>query len=76
MFKVKLGEEVRQIVSGIKQYYEAEELIGKKVVVVTNLKPIKLRGVESKGMILAAEKDGKLTLVSTLEDIESGATIS
>ena len=76
VFKVKLGEEVRQIVSGIKQYYEAEELIGKKVVVVTNLKPIKLRGVESKGMILAAEKDGKLTLVSTLEDIESGATIS
>jgi len=45
-------------------------------VVISNLKPVKLRGVESKGMILAAEKDGKLTLVSTLEDIDSGATIS
>ena len=76
VFKVKVGEETRQIVSGIKKYYVPEDLIGKKVVIVANLKPIKLRGVESKGMILAAEKDGKLTLVSTLEDIESGAIIS
>lgn len=76
VFKVKVGEETRQIVSGIKKYYAPEDLIGKKVVIVANLKPIKLRGVESKGMILAAEKDGKLTLVSTLEDIESGAIIS
>jgi len=76
VFKVKVGEETRQIVSGIRKYYSPEDLIGKKVVIVANLKPIKLRGEESKGMILAAEKDGKLTLVSTLEDIESGATIS
>ena len=64
------------MVSGIKKYYSPEDLTGKKVVIVANLKPIKLRGEESKGMILAAEKDGKLTLVSTLEDIDSGAIIS
>ncbi|HSH35258.1 methionine--tRNA ligase [Schnuerera sp.] len=76
ILKLKVGEEERQVVSGIKEFYSPEHLIGKKVVIVANLKPIKLRGEESKGMILAAEKDGKLTLVSTLEDIESGATIS
>lgn len=76
VLKLKVGDETRQVVSGIKKYYSKEDLVGKKVVVVTNLQPVKLRGVESKGMILAAEKDGKLTLVSTLEDIEAGATIS
>lgn len=77
VFQLKLGDEQRQVVSGIKQYYKPEDLIGKKVVVVTNLKPVKLRGVESKGMILAAEDStGKLSLVSTLEDLQSGATIS
>ncbi|MCF6459461.1 methionine--tRNA ligase [Clostridium sp. Cult3] len=76
ILQLKVGDETRQVVSGIKQYYTPEELVGKKVVIVANLKPIKLRGEESHGMVLAAEKDGKLTLVSTLEDIESGATIS
>jgi len=74
---LQLGDETRQVVSGIKQYYSAEDLIGKKVVVVVNLKPVKLRGVESKGMILAAEdKDGKLSLLTTLEELSDGATIS
>lgn len=77
VLKVKLDEEERQIVSGIKEFYSPEDLVGKKVVVITNLKAVKLRGVESKGMVLAAEdKDGKLSLVSTLEDIQSGASIS
>lgn len=76
ILKLKVGDEERQVVSGIKEFYSPEDLVGKKVVIVANLKPIKLRGEESKGMILAAEKDGKLTLVSTLEDIQSGATIS
>ena len=76
ILQLKVGEETRQVVSGIKEYYSPEDLVGKKVVIVANLKPIKLRGEESKGMILAAEKDGKLTLVSTLEDIPSGAIIS
>lgn len=74
---VKIGEETRQVVSGIKQWYSAEQLINKKVVVITNLKPVKLRGIESKGMILAAEdNEGNLSLLSTLEDINHGATIS
>lgn len=77
VLKLKLGEEERQVVSGIKEYYSPEDLVGKKVIVVANLKPVKLRGVESKGMILAAEdSEGNLTLLSTLEDIASGATIS
>ena len=74
---LQLGNETRTVVSGIKEFYSAEDLIGKKVVVVVNLKPVKLRGVESRGMILAAEdKDGKLSLLTTLEDLTDGATIS
>ena len=74
---LKVGDEERQVVSGIKQWYASEDLIGKKVIVVANLKPVKLRGIESRGMILAAQDaDGKLTLLSTLEDIEDGATVS
>ena len=76
VLKVKIGEEERQIVSGIKKWYEPSDLIGKKVVVCTNLKPVKLRGVESKGMILAAANDEEFTIVSTLQDIDDGAVIS
>lgn len=76
VLKVKIGDEERQIVSGIKKWYEPSDLIGKKVVVCTNLKPVKLRGVESKGMILAAANDDEFTIVSTLQDIEDGAVIS
>ncbi len=72
-----LGDETRQVVSGIKEFYEAEDLIDKKVVVVVNLKPVKLRGIESKGMILAAEdSEGKLSLLTTLEELSIGANIS
>ena len=74
---LKVGDEERQVVSGIKQWYAPEDLIGKKVIVVANLKPVKLRGVESRGMILAAQDDnGKLTLLSTLEDIDEGSVVS
>ena len=67
----------RQIVSGIKEYYKKDDLVGKKILMILNLKPIKLRGVESNGMLLAAEDDeGNLTLSSTLSDIKSGAKIS
>lgn len=76
VLKVKIGSEERQIVSGIKKWYQAEDLVGKKVVVLTNLKPVKLRGVESQGMILAADKDENLSLLSVLNDIEDGADIS
>ena len=74
---LKLGDETRQVVSGIKEFYKPEDLVGKKVVVVVNLKPVKLRGIESKGMILAAEdSEGKLSLLTTLEELKDGATIS
>ncbi|OAA31909.1 methionyl-tRNA synthetase [Kosmotoga arenicorallina S304] len=66
----------RQIVAGIAQHYEPEELIGLKVVVVTNLKPVKLMGEESKGMLLAAKDGKKLTVLTVQRDIEPGAKIS
>lgn len=62
VFKVDVGNEVRQIVSGIASYYQPEDLIGKKVIVVKNLKPISLRGVESYGMLLCAANDEKKQL--------------
>ena len=62
--QVKIGSQVRQIVSGIKSHYSAEEMVGKKVMVVTNLKPAKLAGILSEGMILCAEDaDGNLSLM-------------
>ncbi len=73
--QIDLGTEVRQIVSGIAKYYQPEELSGQKVVVVTNLKPVKLRGVESNGMILAASNDGELTLVTVPDSMENGAVV-
>lgn len=74
---LQIGNETRTVVSGIKKWYSKEDLVGKKVIVVTNLKPVKLRGIESRGMVLAAEdKDGNLSLLSTLSDMEDGATIS
>jgi methionyl-tRNA synthetase len=76
VFQLKIGEEIRQVVSGIAKWYKPEDLVGKKVVMVYNLKPVTLRGVESNGMILSAEKGKKLSVVSTLGDIPSGATIS
>ena len=77
VLKLKVGDMERQVVSGIKDHYKKEDLIGKKVLMIVNLKPIKLRGVESKGMILAAEDDEKnLSLASTLADLKSGAKIS
>ena len=77
VLKLKIGDMDRQIVSGIKEYYEKDDLVGKKILMSLNLKPIKLRGVESNGMLLAAaDDDGNLTLSSTLSDIKSGAKIS
>ena len=60
--QLDLGYEKRQVVSGIAQYYKPEELVGQRVICVTNLKPVKLRGELSQGMILAGSQDGKLAL--------------
>ncbi len=73
---VKFGNEVRSVVSGIAKHYKPEELVGKKVVFVTNLAPRKVCGIMSEGMILAAEDaEGKLVLVTPDKDIESGASL-
>lgn len=74
--QVKIGSEVKQIVSGIKAHYSAEEMVGKKVMVLVNLKPAKLAGVLSEGMLLCAEDaDGKLALLTPEKDMPAGAEI-
>ena len=74
--QIKIGEEVRQIVSGIAMYYTPEQFVGKKVVVVTNLKPVKLRGILSQGMVLCASDDnGNLVAVGPLGEMVSGAVV-
>ena len=75
---VQIGNETRTIVSGIAKYLKPCDIIGKNVVVVCNLKPIKLRGVESRGMIICAvdETCDKLTLVTTADDIPSGSGVN
>ena len=75
--QVKIGPETRQIVSGIHAYYTPEEMVGKKVMVLVNLKPAKLAGVLSEGMILCADgKDGEIVLMKPEKDIPSGGEIS
>ena len=74
--QVRIGSQVKQIVSGIKQYYSAEEMVGKKVMVLVNLKPAKLAGVLSEGMLLCAEDaEGNLALVTPEKDMPAGAQI-
>ncbi len=81
VLQIDLGNEKRQLVAGLRKHYDKKDLIGKNIVVVTNLKPAKLRGVESKGMLLAGGKGDKVVLVSADKSspgnqIESGAEIS
>ncbi len=74
--QIRIGNEVRQIVSGIAAYYKPEEMVGKKVAVITNLKPVKLCGVLSEGMILAAsDDDGNLSVLTVDKDIVAGSEI-
>lgn len=74
---VEMGNETRTIVSGIAKHYAPEDLVGKTVIVVSNLAPRKLRGIDSFGMLLCAEdKDsGKLSLLTTLSDVASGSEV-
>ena len=78
VFRVKMGTETRQIISGVANYFKPEDCIGKKVVVVANLKPRKLRGLESKGMLLFADNeiDGRETLEFITTAAEDGNTVS
>jgi len=75
VIKVDTGEE-RQIVAGIGKAYSPEELMGKRIVVVTNLQPAKLMGVESQGMLLAAsDAEGKLAILTTDKEIKEGSRV-
>jgi len=73
--QINIGSEKRQIIAGIAEYYSPEEITGKRIVVVINLKPAKIRGVESNGMLLAAKKGKKLCLVVPEGDLPPGASI-
>ncbi len=73
--KVDIGTEVRQVVAGIAEAYEPASLINRKVVIVANLKPARLMGVESNGMIVAASVDGKPVLATFTEEVSNGALL-
>jgi methionyl-tRNA synthetase len=73
--RVSIGEEQRQIVAGIGKKYEPESLVGKTIVIVANLKPAKLMGIESQGMVLAAGDAEVRGLVTILEDVEPGTKV-
>ncbi|MGM9987421.1 MAG: methionine--tRNA ligase subunit beta [Bacillaceae bacterium] len=77
VFQIDLGEERRQIISSIAEFYTCEELIGKSVVVVTNLKPAKFRGLESNGMLLCAStpNEEQLDLLTITRDLPAGSKV-
>ena len=74
--QIKVGEKRKQIVAGIAEFYKPEDLIGKTIVIVENLKKSKLMGVESEGMLLAAKKDGKLTIITSEKEFDDGSEVS
>jgi methionyl-tRNA synthetase len=76
VLKVDIGTETRQIVSGIRAYYQAEELVGKTVVVITNLQSATLRGIESQGMVLAASGSGTVSLLTPIREVPPGSKVS
>jgi len=74
--KIDTGIDIRTIVSGIAEYFDPQDLVGKQISIVANLEPRKIKGIESKGMILMAEdKDGRLVLVSPLGKVSNGSLI-
>jgi methionyl-tRNA synthetase len=74
--KIDAGGEQRQIVAGIGPWYNPDQLVGKTIIVVTNLKPATIRGIESNGMLLAAMKGADLALVTLDKDLPAGAEVS
>ncbi len=75
LLKVDMGDHQRNLVAGLRKYYSPEELLGKKIVVVTNLKPAKIRGHESQGMLLAADVDGKPYLLIVPDEVPPGSQV-
>ena len=75
VLKIDAGDGEKQLVAGIKNHYSAEELIGRKIIVVNNLTPAVLRGVESQGMLLAAKDDDNVVLLTTEKDVNPGSRV-
>jgi len=73
--EVDLGDEQRQLVAGVAEAYTPEEIVGRRIVVVANLKPARIRGVESQGMLLAADLDGRPSLVSVEDGVALGTRV-
>jgi len=73
---VDIGTEERQLVAGLKPYYEREQLLGKRIIIVANLAPAQLRGVESNGMLLAAQSGERVIILTTDDDMPPGAKVS
>ena len=74
--KINLGLEERQLVAGIAQYYTPEELVNKQIIVVANLEPAVIRGVESQGMLLAATSEGKVIVATMDKTVEPGSKLT
>ena len=75
VLKIDTGDGEKQLVTGIKNHYSAEELVGKKIIIVNNLAPAVLRGVESQGMLLAARDGDKVVLLTTEKDVGPGSRV-
>ncbi len=75
VLKVDLGVDARQILAGLREHVKPEELVGKKIVVIANLQPRSIRGLESQGMVLAAEIDGVVAPLTPSKDVRAGAGI-
>ncbi len=73
--RVDLGQEERQLVAGVARFYGAEDLVGKSIIVVTNLQPARIRGVESNGMLLAADIDGRPVVATFEEPVPPGTRV-
>ena len=76
VLQIDLGTEQRQILAGIRNHYTPEELIGRQIVVVANLEPAKLRGLESQGMLLAASDEGRVIILTPEKSVQPGAKVS
>lgn len=74
--KIRVGKEERQLVAGVAQHYSPEEMVGKTIVIVANLKPAKIRGIESQGMLLAVTDGGNMSLLTTDKEVASGLVVS
>jgi len=74
--RIKIGSETRSLAAGIAQHYAPESLVGRKIIVVANLEPRRVRGIESQGMLLAASHDGRISLLGVDGDVPSGSPVS